>query len=172
MREDALAPLLFYSISRELQDMLLHNPGPSRTYREFGSHLQTLDNRLQKYQHHIARSCNSASAGTSARAPAQPAPVRPHETSRPFSAQTPSPRKEPVELSMQRQSDGRKERHDCYCCGPSSHFIVQCAQPNTRKVGHNSFCQARSPTCTASPSAFSTGNCSFFSASLNDTSLA
>lgn len=37
--EDALSPLLFQNISRELQDMLLHNPTPSREYHQFANHL-------------------------------------------------------------------------------------------------------------------------------------
>jgi hypothetical protein len=46
MPEDALAPLLFKGIFRELQDMLLHNPTPSQKYKNYADHLQALDNRF------------------------------------------------------------------------------------------------------------------------------
>jgi hypothetical protein len=47
MPEDALAPLLFQGISRELQDMLLYSPIPFRKYRDYADHLQALDNRFR-----------------------------------------------------------------------------------------------------------------------------
>ncbi|CAJ2504462.1 Uu.00g118560.m01.CDS01 [Anthostomella pinea] len=50
MPKDALTPLLFQDISRELQDMLLHSSTPSRRYRDYANHLQALDNRFRQYQ--------------------------------------------------------------------------------------------------------------------------
>jgi hypothetical protein len=47
MPEDALAPLLFQGISREFQDMLLHNPISFRKYKDYADHLQALDNRFR-----------------------------------------------------------------------------------------------------------------------------
>ena len=47
MPEEGLTPLLFQGISRELQDMLLHNPSPSRQFRAYAQHLQSLDNRYR-----------------------------------------------------------------------------------------------------------------------------
>jgi hypothetical protein len=47
MLEDALAPLLFQGIFRELQDMLLYSPTPFRKYRNYADYLQALDNRFR-----------------------------------------------------------------------------------------------------------------------------
>jgi hypothetical protein len=47
MPEDALAPLLFQGISRELQDMLLYSPTLFRKYKDYTDHLQALDNRFR-----------------------------------------------------------------------------------------------------------------------------
>jgi hypothetical protein len=55
MPEDALAPLLFQRISRELQDMLLYNPIPFRKYKNYANHLQALDNRFRQYQQQVSR---------------------------------------------------------------------------------------------------------------------
>ena len=49
MPEDALTPLLFQDISRELQDMLLHSPSPSRRFADYARHLQELDNRYRQH---------------------------------------------------------------------------------------------------------------------------
>ena len=43
--EIARAPLLMQNISRELHEMLLHTPSPSKEYRPLVRHLQELDNR-------------------------------------------------------------------------------------------------------------------------------
>lgn len=49
MPDDALTPLLFQGISRELQDMLLHNPPPSQKFHQYANHLQALDNRYRQH---------------------------------------------------------------------------------------------------------------------------
>ena len=51
--EAALPPLLSQGVSREIQDMLLHNPAPTREYRAFARHLQTLDNRFRQHQRQV-----------------------------------------------------------------------------------------------------------------------
>jgi hypothetical protein len=55
MPEDALAPLLFQGISRELQDMLLHSPILFRKYKNYADHLQALDNRFRQHQQQVSR---------------------------------------------------------------------------------------------------------------------
>jgi hypothetical protein len=49
MSESTLTPLLFQGISRELQDMLLHNPPPSQEFSVYASHLQKLNNRYRQH---------------------------------------------------------------------------------------------------------------------------
>jgi hypothetical protein len=57
MPEDALAPLLFQGISREFQNMLLHNPTSFRKYKNYANHLQALDNRFRQiFQNRIITS--------------------------------------------------------------------------------------------------------------------
>jgi len=55
MSESTLTPLLFQGISRELQDMLLHNPPPSQEFSVYASHLQKLDNRYRQHQQQVSR---------------------------------------------------------------------------------------------------------------------
>jgi hypothetical protein len=47
MPEDALAPLLFQGISRELQNMLLYSPISFRKYKNYADYLQALNNRFR-----------------------------------------------------------------------------------------------------------------------------
>jgi hypothetical protein len=49
MLESTLTPLLFQEISRELQDMLLHNPPPSQEFSVYASYLQKLDNCYRQH---------------------------------------------------------------------------------------------------------------------------
>lgn len=55
MSESTLTPLLFQGISRELQDMLLHNPPPSQEFSVYASYLQKLDNRYHQHQQQVSR---------------------------------------------------------------------------------------------------------------------
>jgi hypothetical protein len=55
MSESTLTPLLFQGISRELQDMLLHNPPPSQEFSVYASHLQKLNNRYRQHQQQVSR---------------------------------------------------------------------------------------------------------------------
>ena len=64
MPESALTPLLFQGISRELQDMLLHNPPPSQEFSAYASHLQKLDNRYRQHQQQVARNRHAPPART------------------------------------------------------------------------------------------------------------
>ncbi|CAJ2512146.1 Uu.00g051610.m01.CDS01 [Anthostomella pinea] len=87
MPEDALTPLLFQGISRELQDMLLHSPTPSRRYRDYANHLQALDNRFRQYQQQVSRNRVVTSAKTPASyaaavVPRQPAATSPNQPKR------------------------------------------------------------------------------------------
>lgn len=66
--EAALPPLLSQGVSREIQDMLLHNPAPTREYRAFARHLQTLDNRFRQHQ----RQVNGPKGTTRSNNPASP----------------------------------------------------------------------------------------------------
>jgi hypothetical protein len=55
MPNSALTPLLYQGISRELQDMLLHNPAPTHKFQPFARHLQELDNRYRRHQQQVSQ---------------------------------------------------------------------------------------------------------------------
>jgi hypothetical protein len=141
MPESALTPLLFQGISRELQDMLLHNPPPSQEFSAYTSHLQKLDNRYRQHQQQVFRNrsippakTTPASYAAAARPAAHPdAPAR-----RPYPPQPALPSRpsthEPMDLSSQRNStpSGRKERGECFRCGSKAHRVAHCPEPDTR----------------------------------------
>ena len=121
MPESALVPLLFQGISRELQDMLLHNPAPSSEYTAYATHLQTLDNRYRQHQQQMSRNRNNTRLST----PTATAPA----------AQTPTSSGEPMDLSSARKprtpfnSQGRRERGECFRCGEKGHLVAACPLP-------------------------------------------
>jgi hypothetical protein len=149
MPEEALSPLLFQGISRELQDMLLHNPTPSRQYREYASHLQMLDNRYRQHQQQVSRNRTTMPAKAPTRYAAAiiprlsatansdlpgriPSPRPEWRNSRP--ASPPATRGDPMDLSSQRRfiPGGRKERGECFRCGSENHRVAACPEPDTR----------------------------------------
>jgi cell division septation protein DedD len=143
MPEDALAPLLFQGISRELQDMLLHSPTPSRKYRDYADHLQALDNRFRQHQQQVSRNRIVTSVKTptnyaTAAAPRQSTTASPDPSKRDWRAQRPvSPVAaggDPMDLSSQRRfaPGGRKERGECFRCGSKNHRVAVCPEPDNR----------------------------------------
>ncbi|RAQ98759.1 hypothetical protein DDE82_008931 [Stemphylium lycopersici] len=110
MPESALSPLLFQGISRELQDMLLHNPPPSQEFSAYATHLQKLDNRYRQHQQQITRNRHTPSARTAPGSYASAArhtsspdpPVRRTNSPRP-APPTPTTAYEPMDLSSQRE---------------------------------------------------------------------
>lgn len=131
MPEDALPPLLFQGISEELQDMLLHNPAPSRQYHEFTRHLQSLDNRYRQHQQYKNRQTRTP---RTAAPPARAAPRT--QTDIPRAAPKPNaelPLNDPMDLSSQRRHN-RKENMLCYRCGSQEHFVAKCPEPDTRRT--------------------------------------
>lgn len=137
MPENALVPLLFQGISRELQDMLLHSPAPSTDYTAYVNHLQNLDNRYRQHQQQV----NRVRATPAAKQPG--APPRP-QASR-LTAAHAAPQTEPMDLSAQRTTpvNGRKERRECFRCGSPNHRVRDCPHPDYRQT-----VQARSSTLT------------------------
>jgi hypothetical protein len=146
MPEDALTPLLFQGISRELQDMLLHNPSPSRKYRDYANHLQGLDNRYRQHQQQVARTRNPT---TPRPATSYAATTRPTTTASETPRHVQSPRPEwrnqrpasppatggdPMDLSAQKKfvPNGRRERGECFRCGSKTHRVASCPEPDTR----------------------------------------
>ena len=147
MPEEALVPLLFQGISRELQDMLLHNPPKSRQYKTYAGHLQELDNRYRQHQQQISRTKVSAlprsPTSYAAAASARPAPVS-SSLPRRISSPRPewknrrgtlphAPEGDPMDLSLlQRPPNGRRERGECFRCGSKDHRVAGCPEPDTR----------------------------------------
>jgi hypothetical protein len=137
MPEEGLTPLLFQGISRELQDMLLHNPSPSRQFQAYAQHLQSLDNRYRQHQKQV----NRTKLGHTPRVPAPPssaATTRP-TAELPRRSGSPYPTRnqnqgDPMDLSAQRTSrpNGRRERGECYRCGSKDHRVALCPHPDTR----------------------------------------
>ena len=149
MSETALTPLLYQGVSRELQDMLLHNPPPSHDFHAFSNHLHVLDNRYRRHQQQALRNRttqpnrNNTSTNTTT-------PARPSQPTGASSTRTDSPRPapasssiahDPMDLSLQRSTagNGRRERGECFRCGSKSHLVSRCPEPDTRN-----FIQARS----------------------------
>jgi hypothetical protein len=147
--EDALSSLLFQGISRELQDMLLYNPTPSRKYRKYANHLQMLDNRYRQYQQQISRNRTPApvrtptsyAAAAALRASAAASPGQPRRISSPrpewrnIRPASPSAAGgDPMDLSAQKRfvPGGRKERGECFRCGLKNHRVAACPKPDIR----------------------------------------
>ena len=132
MAEETLTPLLFQGISRELQDMLLHNPPLSRQFRAYAQHLQTLDNRYRQHQKQVNRTRPSHAAWTPALA--TPPWTNPEPPTRGASLHPAQNQGDPMDLSVQRtpRPNGRKERGECYRCGSRDHRVARCPEPDTR----------------------------------------
>ena len=78
MSETALTPLFYQGVSRELQDMLLHNPAPSHDFHAFSNHLHVLDNRYRRHQQQALR--NRATQPTrNTNSPNTTTPARPSQ---------------------------------------------------------------------------------------------
>ena len=141
MPEDALTPLLFQGISRELQDMLLHSPSPSRKFTDYARHLQELDNRYRQHQQLAPRVRNAAPSSRPITATPAPEVLRRAGSPRPEGkdrrpASPPPTGGEPMDLSAQRKPrfvpGSRRERGECFRYGSISHRIANCPYPDTR----------------------------------------
>jgi hypothetical protein len=141
MPESALTPLLFQGISRELQDMLLHNPAPSNAYTAYANHLQMLDNRYRQHQQQASRNRNPPPAKSPSFAAtigrASPAPVRPEQSNSPrlvgpSRTTTPDPDLMDLSHASHRYPNGRRERGECFRCGSKDHRVAQCPEPDNR----------------------------------------
>jgi hypothetical protein len=130
LHDEALTPLLFQGISRELQDMLLHSPAPTRNFREYANHLQTLDNRFRQHQQQVNRG-RAVPSSSGPKRMKTPSPTRGRSPTGPATAPG-----DPMDLSNQRQPRGpnRKANHLCYRCGSDSHYVRDCPKPDTRNT--------------------------------------
>ena len=139
MPEEGLAPLLFQGISRELQDMLLHNPSPSRQFRAYAQHLQSLDNRYRQHQKQVNRTKLNYTTRTptpisyAQAASPRATPEPPRRSGSPYPTRNQN-QGDPMDLSVQRtpRPNGRKERGECYRCGAKDHRVALCPEPDTR----------------------------------------
>jgi hypothetical protein len=144
--EDALSPLLFQNISRDLQDMLLHNPTPSREYHQFANHLQSLDNR---YRQHQIQTRQPRPAPKKESFPRRYSP-KPQRGRSPPTA--PVPAGEPMDLGNQRRynrPNRRRDNNQCFRCGSSNHYLRDCPEPDTRPTRLRQAALAYSPDCTS-----------------------
>jgi hypothetical protein len=147
MPESALVPLLFQGISRELQDMLLHNPAPSTDYTAYTHHLQTLDNRYRQHQQQVTRNRT-----TTRLTPATNHPAPAHTPTITTTVRTTAPTAgDPMDLSYARRSQGRKERNECFRCGASDHKVAQCPKPAPARPAQLREGRVFSPTRSPSP---------------------
>jgi Zinc knuckle len=154
--------MLENAISRELRDMLLHTPTPSRQYYAYAAHLQTLENRLQT---HVSREGwlppslsgnrgnnpapnlrRNQTAPTTASTPTQvsltvPLQQRPQNAVEtrvsPPTAATPTlPTSDPMDLSRVGRLPGprksAKELGLCFRCLQPGHLVKDCPLPDTR----------------------------------------
>lgn len=175
MHEEALTPLLYQGISRELQDMLLHSPAPSRSFRTFARHLQELDNRYRQHQQQAARINRGLVTPKTVNPATSSAPRVPplsttelyRRTAPPYpAAASPTPGGDPMDLSVQRNT--RRERGECFRCGSKDHRIASCPRPDTRfratqlRTGRSNRSPSPDPPRSLSP---------LPSPSVNDTSL-
>ena len=140
MPEDALVPLLFQGISRELQDMLLHSPAPSREFRSYSNHLQTLDNRYRQHQQQVSRNRHTAQNRPTSQLN-YTAPTRAAVSLEPVKRnQSPHPEGDPMDLSSQRRRQfipgTRREKGQCFRCGSSQHLVARCPEPDNRPRTH------------------------------------
>ena len=142
MPESALVPLLFQGISRELQDMLLHNPALLTDYTIYANHLQALDNRYRQHQQQISRN------RTNNRLPDRLS----NTATQQFTATSGT---DSMDLSTTRQksykpnSQGRKERGECFRCGEKGHLVAACPLPGPPKPAQLK--ESRMPNSSRSP---------------------
>jgi len=136
MPDSALTPLLNQSISRELQEMLLHNPSSSNDFRQFAHHLQELENRRRQfYQNtHVIRNESTLRTATirTPQLPSSPrsAPRQPYAT-----VTREQPTGDPMDLSTQRYNrPSDKEAGACYRCHRTGHLVRDCPNPDTRPL--------------------------------------
>jgi hypothetical protein len=173
MPDSALTPLLYQGISRELQDMLLHNPAPTREFRAFARHLQELDNRFRQHQQQVNQMKDRSKALKNTK-PTNLSQVR-QPTPWASVKLTNAPDSDPMDLSTARQykkvtPNGRKERGECYRCGSKDHLVVQCPLPppvhhaaqlregRTPHYRYNDDNRSRRSTRTRTPSPTSSNN--------------
>jgi hypothetical protein len=139
MPEAALSPLLFQGISRELQDMLLHSPAPSREFQVFTKHLQMLDNRYRQHQQQVNRTRTLATTRTpttyTTTTPAIPQSQPNLRGRSPPRTQPAAPPGEPMDLSRQQRNQHRRDNNLCLYCGGADHRVASC--PNRRPIQIN-----------------------------------
>jgi len=135
MPDSALTPLLNQTISRELQEMLLHNPSPSDEFRSFARHLQELENRRRQYYQNtqIRRNENTRTLPIRTSTPTPPLP-RPTTRQTTYATVTrEQPSGDPMDLSTQRYTrPSDKEAGTCYRCHRLGHRVRDCNLPDTR----------------------------------------
>ncbi len=138
--EIARAPLLMQNISRELHEMLLHTPAPSKEYRPLVRHLQELDNRRRQF-YQRTQTVQARSIQRSMPFPAAPSqPVRPatpvgHESRREtrFVATQPPSSGDAMDLSIaRRHSRTDRETGACFRCHKTGHRVRDCQVPDSR----------------------------------------
>ena len=148
MPESALTPLLYQGVSRELQDMLLHNPPTSQEFHAFANHLHVLDNRYRRHQQQSLRSRTTQSSRpanttttttTTAALPARPVAAVVSQSTRsdsPRPVSSTTVHYDPMDLSSQRTTpaSGRRERGECFRCGSKTHLVSRCPEPDTRPL--------------------------------------
>jgi hypothetical protein len=134
MPNESLTPLLYQGISRELQDMLLHNPAESRRYQDFARHLQQLDNRYRQHQQQVLRTRGS----TKPNAPVNRNPVTPYTTAASNQPRNP----DAMDTSAIRPS--RVETKSCFRCGAPDHFVRDCPKPDLRPTKYMAPIRGRS----------------------------
>ncbi len=131
--ESGLFPLLENSLSRELQQMLLHQVPPSSDFATYTSFLQDLDNRQRRY--------NAQNLGRGSRTSGPPAiqsSARNQQTptqGNPAPTKTVTPVQDPnaMDLSNLRRNT-RRDNGECYRCGSKDHLVARCPQPDTRQL--------------------------------------
>lgn len=147
MPNSGLTPLLTQAISRELQDMLLHNPAPSREYQTYARHLQELDNRYRQHQQQTVRprhstpstgsysAINGTTRASEKLTTTRVAVTTPVSGTRPAAVTVSAT--EPMDLSRQQPytrylGPSRKETGACFRCGSKEHRVRDCLHPDTR----------------------------------------
>ena len=138
--EIARAPLLMQNISRDLHEMLLHTPAPSKDYRPLVRHLQELDNRRRQFyqrtqvpQTRISQ--RSVPFPTVQPQPTRPAPQVSHESRREtrFATTQPSSSGDAMDLSIaRRRSRPDRETGACFRCHKAGHRVRDCPVPDSR----------------------------------------
>lgn len=138
--EIARAPLLMQNISRELHEMLLHTPSPSKEYRPLVRHLQELDNRRRQYHQRTqfpqARMSQRVAPLVTLLPrsvhPVSPSPQERRQETRTATAQLPGSG-DLMDLSMvRRHSRSDRETGACFRCYKTGHRVRDCQLPDTR----------------------------------------